>query len=131
MIRVPPFVEQMEVNHMKYVLLFCAEGADVDRFAAMTDDQKAAQLAQVGAWYQENRSRITGGNPLGPPETATTVRFDGSGQPLVTDGPFLEANEVIGGYVEVDVPDLDEALRLARTWPPRGTVEVRPVQEMG
>ena len=45
----------------------------------------------------------------------------------MTDGPFLEGNEVIGGYAEIDVADLDEALRMAKAWPPRGAVEIRPV----
>ena len=45
-----------------------------------------------------------------PPETATTVRLDG-GEPLVTDGPFVEGKEVVSGYTEIDVADLDEALR--------------------
>jgi hypothetical protein len=48
-------------------------------------------------------------------------------QPVVVDGPFLEAKEAIGGYASIDVVDLDEALRMARTWPGRGTVEIRPV----
>ncbi len=115
---------------MKYVLLFCAEGDDIARFAALTPEQLADQNARVGAWFAEHSAEITGGNPLAPPASATTVRFDGTGQMLVTDGPFLEANEVIGGYAEIEVEDLDEALRLAKTWPPGGTVEVRPVMEM-
>jgi hypothetical protein len=47
----------------------------------------------------------------------------------VSDGPFLEGNEVIGGYIEIDVADLDEALQMAKTWPGRGIVEIRPVIE--
>jgi hypothetical protein len=117
----------VEVTQLKYVLMFCADGDDVGRFAAMSPEQLAAQYEQVGRWFAENRSRITGGNQLAEPRLATTVRFDPEGRPLVTDGPFLEANEVIGGYAEVEVEDLDEALRMARSWPPRGAVEVRPV----
>jgi hypothetical protein len=116
---------------MKYVLLFCAEGDDIAKFASQTPEQLADQHARVGAWWSGAGAKITGGRQLAPPQSATTVRFDGAGKPLVTDGPFLEGNEVIGGYAEIEVDDLDEALRLARTWPPRGTVEVRPVQEMG
>jgi len=112
---------------MKYVLLFCAEGDAIDRFSRMTPEELAAQEKRVGEWFAEHGSRITGGKRLAPPQSATTVRFNGSGQPLVTDGPFLEGNEVIGGFAEVDVADLDEALRMAKAWPPRGTVEVRPV----
>jgi len=116
---------------MKYVLLFCAEGEDIARFETLTPEQLADQHARVGAWFAAHQAKIRGGNQLAPPPSATTVRFNGSGEPLVTDGPFLEANEVIGGYVEIEVEDLDEALRMARTWPPRGTVEVRPILEMG
>jgi len=96
MIGVPPFVVQMEVNHMRYVLMFCAEGDDIARYAAMSPDEVAAQYAKVGAWFGENQARITGGNQLAPPEAATTVRYDAAGHPLITDGPFLEGNEVIG-----------------------------------
>ena len=114
---------------MKYVLMFCADGDDVRRFATMTDAERAAQWEKVGAWFAENRARIVGGRQLAAPQTATTVRFGADGAPLLTDGPFLETNEVIGGYAEVEVADLDEALRMATTWPPGGAVEVRPVAE--
>jgi hypothetical protein len=114
---------------MKYVLFFCADGDDVERFAKMSDQERADQYARVGAWFGEHHARITGGNQLGAPEMATTIRFGGEGSPLLTDGPFLEANEVIGGYCEVDVEDLDTAIAMAKTWPPRGAIEVRPVME--
>ena len=61
------------------------------------------------------------------PDTATTVRSGG----VVVDGPFSEAKEVIGGFSVIDVPDLDAALGLARSWPmlelPGVSVEVRPM----
>ena len=114
---------------MKYVLLFCAEADDVQRFEQLTGDARAAQYAKVGAWFAANRSKITGGNQLAHPTTATTVRFGRDGKPLVTDGPFLEGDEVIGGYTEVEVDSLDEALQMAKTWPARGTVEVRPIHD--
>lgn len=72
---------------------------------------------------------------LHPPSTASTVRIEG-GEPLITDGPYLEGKEHIGGFMIVDVPDLDAALvwggKLARvlTLPgqPRGLpIEVRPL----
>jgi hypothetical protein len=114
---------------MKYVLLFAAGGEDASRFDAMTEDERAAGFARVGAWFAANQSRIIGGRQLAHPTTATTVRFQPDGGPLVTDGPFIEGNEVIGGYAEVEVADLDEALTMAKTWPPGGLVEVRPVWE--
>ena len=81
----------------------------------------------MGRWFAENAARLGSGNQLQSPHTATTVRFQGDGEPIVRDGPFIEGNEVIGGYTEITVADLDEALRLARSWPARGTVEIRPV----
>jgi len=114
---------------MKYVLMFVAEGDDVDRFDKMTEEARAAQYAQVGAWFAANAKKIVGGRQLAHPTTATTVRFDRDGSPLVTDGPFLEGDEVIGGFTEAEVEDLDEALQMAKTWPARGTIEVRPVHE--
>ena len=47
----------------------------------------------------------------------------------MVDGPFIEAKEVIGGYAEVEVADLDEALEIAKTWPGQTSVEVRPIVE--
>jgi hypothetical protein len=85
------------------------------------------RYAEVGAWFAEHRSRIGATNQLQGPETATTVRFGPDGPPTVIDGPFLEGKEAIGGYAEIEVSDLDEALRMARTWPGRGAVEIRPV----
>jgi hypothetical protein len=61
-----------------------------------------------------------------PPESATTVRLD-RGEPLVSDGPFVEGKEVISGYAEIEVADLDEALRLAKSWPACPVVEIRPI----
>jgi hypothetical protein len=57
------------------------------------------------------------------------VRFEG-GDPIVTDGPFLEGNELIGGYASVEVGDLDQAIAMAKAWPGGGAVEIRPVVEM-
>src|SRR5262245_56538681 len=54
-------------------------------------------------------------------------RFGRGESPTVTDGPFMEGKEQIGGYAEIDVVNLDEALEMARAWPGRGTVEIRPV----
>jgi hypothetical protein len=60
------------------------------------------------------------------------VRHDriGRAEPVVTDGPFIEAKEQIGGYASIEVEDLDEALRMAKSWPGRGSVEIRPVVVM-
>lgn len=75
--------------------------------------------------------KFLGANPLHPISTATSVRIR-DGKRLVTDGPFAETREHLGGYFLVDAKDLDEALGIAARIPGarKGTVEVRPVIEI-
>jgi hypothetical protein len=76
---------------------------------------------QVG----EHGATLLGGNALEPTSTATTVRAD-----IVTDGPFAETKEVLGGYYLIDARDLDHALEVAKLCPaPHGCVEVRPIMD--
>jgi hypothetical protein len=114
---------------VKYVLLFCGSDADAAAFAALSPDQLRERYSRVGQWFETHRDKIKYSDQLQGPNTATTVRHDRSGgsEPVVTDGPFIEAKEQIGGYASIDVEDLDEALRMARTWPGLGSVEIRPV----
>lgn len=85
--------------------------------------QLAHQLDQAG--------RYLGAAPLHPTATATSVRVRG-GKRLVTDGPFAETHEQLGGYFLVDAGNLDEAIAIAARIPMarQGTVEVRPVVEI-
>ncbi|WP_116951037.1 YciI family protein [Jiangella endophytica] len=112
---------------MKYVLLF----VDTEQFhadlEALTPDDRARAFARVDEWMAEHRHLLRGGNKLQDPHTATTVRLDAP-EPIVTDGPYVEGKEVISGYLEVDVADLDEALRMVRTWPGCPVVEIRPLE---
>lgn len=71
---------------------------------------------------------VVGGEELERSSSASTVRR-GGGEPLVTDGPFADTKEALGGFYVIDAPDLDVALRLAAIVP-AGNVEVRPVMEM-
>ncbi|OLC00796.1 MAG: hypothetical protein E6I81_03350 [Chloroflexi bacterium] len=109
---------------MKYVLLFAGNMSAEDR---ARDPELAAQYERTSKWFAEHMQsgKIVGGEELKGPETATTVRFHG-GKPMLIDGPFIEAKEIIGGFALVDVADLDEALEMAKSWP-GGNVEVRPV----
>jgi hypothetical protein len=111
---------------MKYVLLFCGTAEDQAAFDALPQDDLAERYAQVGRWFARHGGAITAASQLQPRETATTVRL-GARDPLVIDGPFLEGNELIGGYAEIDVAGLDQALAMAKSWPGGGAVEIRPV----
>lgn len=73
-------------------------------------------------------ARITGGEALLRTSTATTVRNREGADPLVTDGPFIETKEALGGYYVIDCKDLDQALELAKICP-SGNIEVRPVMD--
>jgi hypothetical protein len=115
---------------MKYVLLFCGTADDQAEFDALAQEDLAERYAQVGRWFAEHGRAIRGANQLQPREAATTVRLGGS-DPLVIDGPFLEGNELIGGYAEIEVTDLDQALAMAKSWPGGGAVEIRPAMQAG
>jgi hypothetical protein len=112
---------------VKYVLLF----VDTEQFAndlqAMGPAERERAYDRVHEWYGNHAGKIRGGSKLRPPETATTVRLEG-GDPVITDGPFVEGKEVVSGYVEIEVADLDEALGMVRTWPGCPVVEIRPLE---
>ena len=107
---------------MKYMLMFVR---DDERFLTAPDlDQ---QYAAINDWFHALGPRFKEGEQLQPQNNATTVRWSG-GAPLVTDGPFIETKESIGGYAIIEVADLDEAIDLAKRWPARDhAVEIRPV----
>jgi hypothetical protein len=114
---------------VKYLLLFCGTLDGQRAYDALDDEALAARFAEVRRWFDAYGERLGARGQLQPPETATTVHLDRGGAPLVTDGPFLEGNEVIGGFCVVDVGELDDALAMARAWPGGGSVEVRPLIE--
>ena len=113
---------------MKYVLLFVDTPEFVAELDAMSPEEWERAVKKVHAWLGANADKIRGGNKLRAPETATTVRLD-RGEPVVTDGPFVEGKEVVSGYTEIDVADLDEALRMVKTWPGCPIVEIRPLED--
>lgn len=113
---------------MRYVLLFCGTPADQEAFDALTPEALRERYGQVGAWFSANGAKIRASNQLQPRESATTVRHD-TGRSVITEGPFIEGNELIGGYAEIEVESLDDALEMAQSWPGGGVVEIRPVYE--
>ena len=110
---------------MKYMMLIAG---DETRWA---DGSEAAEdgKRRVGEWWEaEARAgRIVEGHELEPSSTATTVRVDAGGNATVTDGPFVEGKEMVGGYAILEGTDLDEALAVASSWPGADTLEVRPI----
>jgi hypothetical protein len=93
-------------------------------------------FAEIGGEHavfgEANSKALLGGNALQPTGTATSIRKDTSGEPVVTDGPFVETKEVLGGYYLIEASDLDEAIAIGKQVPARfGGVEVRPIWVIG
>ncbi len=116
---------------MKYFVLLAGYG-ELRPWDELSAEEQEAQLAQLGAFDEACAARpgveLLGGEPLGDGSMATTLRTRG-GEMAITDGPFAEAAEQIGGYYLVDAPDLDTLIELCRTLPPYD-IEIRPVLDM-
>jgi hypothetical protein len=113
---------------VKYVLLFVEPEQYAKDLEAMDAADRDRAFMLVGQWFMENSDKIRGGSKLRPPDTATTVRMDGDGDPVVIDGPFVEGKEVVSGYAEAEADDLDEVLAIVKTWPGCPVVEIRPLE---
>jgi hypothetical protein len=110
---------------MKYL---CTIYGDESQMSGATPEQTNAMLEAYGAFGQEAGDRILGGEGLQPTSTATTVRVR-DGERMLTDGPFAETKEQLGGYYLLECESLDEAIEWAAKIPGAqfGSVEVRPV----
>lgn len=113
---------------MKYVIMFTTT-PELD--AAGSPEQTEQAYRRTYDWFGTHSEVMTeSGAQLQPVTTATTVSYGGDG-PVVADGPFSEAKEVVGGFQVIDVPDLDAAIAIVKTWPllelPGVAVEIRPI----
>lgn len=113
---------------MRYMVLIASSD---DAWDGLSEDEQKALYGRIERWWGEQYAagKVTEGHELQPPATATTVRVDRSGATSVTDGPYIEAKEWIGGYGIIDVADLDDAIRLVSSWPSPATLEIRPIVE--
>jgi hypothetical protein len=111
---------------VKYMVLIA--GSD-EAWDALDADTQRESLERARGWWDEHTAtgEILEGHQLQSADTATTVRVTQAGDATVTDGPFVEGKEMVGGYGIIDVPDLDAAIRLVSSWPNQSTLEIRPV----
>src|SRR5690606_15133121 len=115
---------------MKYILLCYDDGPAWEQAGEAA--HRAAIEEAVGITHElDAKGQYLLASPLQPTSTATSVRVR-EGQCLVTDGPFAETREHLGGFYLIDAPDLDEAIAIAVRHPGArvGTVEIRPVKEI-
>ena len=119
---------------MKFAMLICGDDRE---WGALSPAEEQDVMNQVYGWFerwQPTGKVADGGAELQPRETAKTVRAGADGRPVVTDGPYLELKEVIGAVVILECDDVDEAVRIAATWPlaaGMSALEVRPVMSAG
>jgi hypothetical protein len=115
---------------MKYLLMIYGNEAAIQAASKAENDQ---MLAAYGAYIDSMTKAgiVLGRDRLQPSTSATTVRIT-NGKTQVLDGPYAESKEQLGGYVLIDVPDLDAALSWAARCPgaSHGVMEVRPIWEM-
>jgi hypothetical protein len=111
-------------------MLICGDDRE---WAAQSPAAEQEAMNQVYAWFErwQPAGKVAdGGVELQARDTAKTVRAGADGQPVITDGPYLELKEVIGSVLLLECDDIDEAARIAATWPlaaGMSAVEVRPV----
>jgi hypothetical protein len=112
---------------MKYMLLVYLDEQALSETEREHCYVKSAELTQ----QLNSTGQYLDASPLHPVSTATSVRVR-DGKRLVTDGPFAETREQLGGYYLIDARDLDDAIRIAERIPPArfGTIEIRPVMEI-
>ena len=114
---------------MKYMLLICRDEPAWEKLPATERKQVYAEMVTL-AEELTARGQYLGGNPLYPSSSATSVRVR-DGKRLVTDGPFAETREQLGGYMLIEAKDLDEVIGIAARIPlaRTSTVEIRPVRD--
>ena len=112
---------------MKYMLLIYD---DEKGWARLSEAEQQHYMGEFGKLRREIAGQYVAGSQLHPALAATTVRTR-NGKRLVTDGPFAETREQIGGFWLIDVEDLDAAIAIAARIPsgPTGVVEIRPLVE--
>jgi hypothetical protein len=116
---------------MRYLCLIYYDEKNLN---ALSSSEREALSKEAYAYCDilRQKDQFIAAEPLQPVHTATTVRIR-DGKAVTTDGPFAETKEQLGGFFMIDVPDLDEAIRVASQIPPGrlGSVEVRPIKEGG
>jgi hypothetical protein len=117
---------------MRYVIMNWVHPDDAAAWEALSAEEQAADVERHREWFRRFGDRVVGGEELGEPRTVKSLRPGRQGEGIVvTDGPYVETKELLGGFVIVEAESVDEAVAMAREWPslasqPNATVQVHP-----
>lgn len=117
---------------MRYVLFNWLSPEDVADWETWTPEEQQADAERHMAWFGKHRDHIVGGEELADPATVKTLRRGRQGDGIVvTDGPYVEAKEILGGFVILEAESIEQAVAIASEWPslssqPNATVQVQP-----
>jgi hypothetical protein len=118
---------------MRTVLMNYVHPDDVVAYEALSPEEQQADVERHIAWFRKHRAHIVGGEELDEPRKVKTLRPGRQGEGVVvTDGPYIEAKELLGGFVILETETMEQALEIAREWPslatqPNATVQLQPV----
>lgn len=113
----------------RYVFLLGTRMGEWEQLTPAEQDEVYAAHERFHAWTDERGYLRISGAPLEETPMATTVRHI-DGRREVSDGPFVETTEIVVGYYDVELPDLDAAIEAAALLPHRYAVEIRPVEDL-
>lgn len=117
---------------MRYVLFNWLSPEDVSLWESWTPEEQQADVERHVEWFRRHRDHIVGGEELDEPRTVKTLRPGRQGDGVVvTDGPYVESKEILGGFVILEAESMEEAVAIASDWPslgtmPNATVQVQP-----
>jgi hypothetical protein len=118
---------------MRYVMFTYLSPEDVEAWRKWTPEEQQADVERHIAWFGKHRDKVAGGEELGEAVQVKTLRPGRQGEGVVvTDGPFVETKELLGGFVVLEVADEAEAVAIASEWPSLtsqagATVQLQPV----
>ena len=117
----------------RYVLMNYVHPDDADAYYALSPEEQQADVDRHVAWFRRHREHIVGGEELDEPAKVKTLLPGRQGEgPVITDGPFIETEALLGGFVILETDTLEDALAIASEWPslasqPNATVHLQPV----
>jgi hypothetical protein len=118
---------------MRHVLMNYVHPDDAAAYYAKTPEEQQADVERHIEWFRKHREHIVGGEELDEPLRVKTLRPGRQGEGIViTDGPYVETKEILGGFVILETETVEEALAIASEWPslgsqPKATVQLHPV----